>query len=673
MPGKHVCTILMSIGLWVTMHAQTTCSTLGQTPGTAFPVCGTSTFEQQTVPACGGRSIPVPGCGNDGAAYGDLNPFWYKFTCFTSGTLGFTITPHTLSDDYDWQLFDITNHKPEDVFTNRTLYITSNWSAVPGATGTAANATAVTNCAGFAYPNKSKMPTLIAGHQYLLLVSHFTTTNQSGYTLEFKGGTANITDPKVPALESARAYCDGTNVILKMNKKMRCNTLAADGSDFRLATPLAGVVGAIAPGCSASFDMDSVIINLNKPLPPGTYSLIVKKGSDNNTILDNCDRGIAEEDKIAFTVEPVEPTPMDSMATVGCAPDVLRLPFKKNIRCNSIAADGSDFSITGSSPVSIVSAGGDCNDANLTGAIYIKLSQPIVTKGSYTITLKTGNDGNTIIDECGEMTPAGETIGFSTMDTVSADFNYHILWGCGIDKISYAHPGGNDINTWHWQFEDATSSYSQFPEKIYTVFGEKNATLIVSNGVCSDTSSQIILLDNELKADFEAPEFICPNDSAIFKDASTGKISSWAWNFGNGGRSVLSFPEAQLYPAPLTDRQYEIKLNITDSFGCTAETTKIVNVVSSCFVAIPSAFSPNNDYLNDYLYPLNAYKAEDLMFRVYNIYGQKVFETTDRLKKWDGTFNGQPQRTGTYVWTLYYKHRDTGKVFNLKGTTTLIR
>lgn len=674
MPGKRVCILLVCLfSCNVVIYAQSACSALGQTPGSAFPVCGTSTFTQQTVPACGGRSIPVPGCGNDGAAYGDLNPYWYKFTCFASGTLGFTITPLTLSDDYDWQIFDITFNKPEDVYTNRNLYVASNWSAVPGATGTAANANAITNCAGFAYPNTSRMPTLIAGHQYLLLISHFTASNQSGYTLSFNGGTANITDPKEPALESARAYCDGSSIILKLNKKMQCKTLASNGSDFRLATPIAGITGASAPACSASFDMDSVIISLNNPLPPATYTLVIQKGSDGNTLMDNCDRSIAENTTIDFTVEPVAPTPMDSIAPVACAPDVLQLVFKKNIRCNSIAKDGSDFLISGTSPAAVVSAYGDCNTDNRTGIVYVKLSQPLTVKGNYTVTLKAGTDGNTIIDECGEMTPAGQKVMFNTLDTVSADFNYNILWGCGVDTIRFSHPGGNDINNWNWSFEDGTASGSQFPQKVYTVFGEKKAALIVSNGVCSDTASADILLDNALKADFEAPEFICPNDSAVFKDVSIGKIASWNWNFGNGTRSIAAVPPMQQYPPPLTDRLYTITLNIVDSIGCPAQITKTVNVVSSCFVAIPSAFSPNNDYLNDYLYPLNAYKAEDLMFRVYNVYGQKVFETTDRFKKWDGTFNGQPQRTGTYVWTLYYIHKDTRKVFNLKGTTTLIR
>src|SRR3982751_265959 len=89
------------------------CTTPGQTPSTAFPVCGTSVFQQTTVPICGTRSLVVPGC--SGAAYSDKNPFWYRFTCYVSGTLGFLIKPTNSGDDYDWQLYDITGRNPDDV------------------------------------------------------------------------------------------------------------------------------------------------------------------------------------------------------------------------------------------------------------------------------------------------------------------------------------------------------------------------------------------------------------------------------------------------------------------------------------------------------------------------------------------------------------------------------
>jgi hypothetical protein len=53
--------------------------------------------------------------------------------------------------------------------------------------------------------------------------------------------------------------------------------------------------------------------------------------------------------------------------------------------------------------------------------------------------------------------------------------------------------------------------------------------------------------------------------------------------------------------------------------------------------------------------------------------GQKVFETTDWTKKWNGKFNGNPQDAGTYVWLLQYTLLETGERFNLKGSTVLLR
>jgi gliding motility-associated-like protein len=95
--------------------------------------------------------------------------------------------------------------------------------------------------------------------------------------------------------------------------------------------------------------------------------------------------------------------------------------------------------------------------------------------------------------------------------------------------------------------------------------------------------------------------------------------------------------------------------------------------VDNCYIAVPSAFTPNNDGLNDYLYPLNAYKAVNLTFKIFNRYGQLVFETSDWTNKWDGTFKGQPANAGTYVWLLQYTDGETGEKYFSKGTTVLIR
>src|SRR4029079_13429405 len=105
------------------------CSTPGQTPSTAFPGCGTRTFQQTTEAICVSHKLNVPGCsGSGGANYQDKNPYWYKFTCYQAGTLGFLVSPIDQGDDYDWQLYDITGHNPDDVFTDASLIVTGNWA-----------------------------------------------------------------------------------------------------------------------------------------------------------------------------------------------------------------------------------------------------------------------------------------------------------------------------------------------------------------------------------------------------------------------------------------------------------------------------------------------------------------------------------------------------------------
>ena len=116
------------------------CTTLGQTPATAFPVCGTSVFSQDSVPICNSNNLFVPGCsGRDGADYANKNPFWYKFTCFVSGTLGFEIMPKDITDDYDWQLYDVTGLDPNEVYRNQSIIVTGNWAGNPGPTGASAS------------------------------------------------------------------------------------------------------------------------------------------------------------------------------------------------------------------------------------------------------------------------------------------------------------------------------------------------------------------------------------------------------------------------------------------------------------------------------------------------------------------------------------------------------
>lgn len=677
--GKSICFLLLVLGS-LNAIAQP-CSLPGMTPGSAIPVCGTAVFKQDFVTDCIGPDIAKRGC-NIGVT--SSKSFWYKFTCYQTGTLGFLITGKSNTDDYDWSLLDVTGKNPTDVFTDASLQVSLNVYGTSGngagapfpnsPTGCKAGATGDVHCEGDAPGNSpfNRMPTITTGREYLLMVTNWTTGSTQGYDLSFAGGTASITDPVEPHLKSASAACDGKEIRVKLNKKMKCKSLAANGSDFSVNIPGINVIAAAGIGCSNGFDMDSVVLTLNNPLPPGTYNVTIKNGSDANTLQDYCDRLVPVGESVAFTVYPIFPTPMDSLTKIGCAPATLELVFRKPIQCSSIAADGSDFIVSGTVPVIISGAASTCS-GGLTNRILVQLAAPLQVGGVYNIRLKIGSDGNTIIDECGQETPAGATIIFNVSDTVNADFTYNIVYGCQRNTVQYAHDGRNNVNSWQWNFESIGTSTQQQPLVSYTDFKAKKSTLIVSNGVCKDTSAISIYFDNLLNAAFEATSLVCPRDTASVADKSEGKITSWLWDFGNGRTSTVQNPPLQTYVESAATREETIRLIIRNSYGCADTATQKIKVINNCYIAVPSAFTPNNDGLNDYLYPLNAYKAANLRFSVYNRFGQRLFFTTDWTRKWDGTFNGQGADSGTYVWILTYINTDTNKQVEQKGTSILIR
>ncbi|MGV3656330.1 MAG: T9SS type B sorting domain-containing protein, partial [Chitinophagaceae bacterium] len=89
-------------------------------------------------------------------------------------------------------------------------------------------------------------------------------------------------------------------------------------------------------------------------------------------------------------------------------------------------------------------------------------------------------------------------------------------------------------------------------------------------------------------------------------------------------------------------------------------------------VVVPTAFSPNNNNANDLLRPL-LYNIDQLnYFKVYNRWGQLVFQTQTKGAGWDGKINGQLQPTETYTWIVECVDRD-GKVIRQSGRTILIR
>lgn len=183
----------------------------------------------------------------------------------------------------------------------------------------------------------------------------------------------------------------------------------------------------------------------------------------------------------------------------------------------------------------------------------------------------------------------------------------------------------------------------------------------------------IQIKDSVLQARINGTDIVCAGDQVLFRDSSIGKIAAWHWTFNNGQTSDDANPPAQQFPVVGANKTYSVQLLVTDSAGCTSTNTQIVLAPASCNIAVPNAFTPNGDGIDDWLYPINAYKADPMEFLVYNRYGQLVFKSTSRDSKWDGKRGGQPQEAGVYMWVMRYTDRNTGRKITSRGSAVLIR
>ena len=212
----------------------------------------------------------------------------------------------------------------------------------------------------------------------------------------------------------------------------------------------------------------------------------------------------------------------------------------------------------------------------------------------------------------------------------------------------------------------------QNPQGLYAVFNQKKVQAIVSNGFCADTSEQTVLLDNYLQSDFSVFEDNCPSEPVAFTGKAAGKIAAHNWDFGDGGTAAVADP-THFYASPDRQTVFTVRYTVIDSFGCQNVAQKKITIYPSCYLAVPTAFSPNNDGKNDFFGVANAVKAENLQFLVFNRWGQMVFKTTNWKQTWNGKINGIIPPTSVFVWLLRYTDRDTKKKVEQKGTVTLIR
>jgi gliding motility-associated-like protein len=193
----------------------------------------------------------------------------------------------------------------------------------------------------------------------------------------------------------------------------------------------------------------------------------------------------------------------------------------------------------------------------------------------------------------------------------------------------------------------------------------------VISGSCGDSDSTTITVNlaPEINAAVKNESCLNAADGSINLTISGGTPAyHYYWNTDSSSQAQNTLPILNLHPG-----HYFIR--VSDSKGCSdTNSYNIVASVTPCFlphVWVPNIFSPNNDGQNDVLY-VRGMGVKELTFYIYDRWGEKVFETTDQAKGWDGTFKNKPMNSAVYVYYLKAILIDD-KVIDKKGNITLVR
>lgn len=548
----------------------------------AIPICSDTYVQPNSYSGTGSvpNEIPASSC----LINGEKNSVWYTLQEQTTGNLSFTITPISLTDDYDWAVYNISNTTCEEISTNPALEISCNSSGSSGSTG--AN--------GQSGGQNNPVIPVQSGDIYVILIVNYWPT-QSGYTLDFSASSSQLYDtigPQFSSIESIPVCADST-IKVKFTDNVVCSSVST--SDFKLIGPGGPytITGFYAEGCDMGADYDKYYSFTTSPTitDTGDYYFIMV-----DSVTDVCGNVCNYPDTLPFTIAPI-------------------------IISSSITASDCQDS-TGSIALSISGGSG----------AYSYLWQPTadttssisnVASGSYIITVTdeygcTENDTLLVqdknaasieIDSYQEPTCNGYSNGFVSVSILSGTPNYKYLWndpnaqqgsiaqglkagyycvkvtdglGCNAiadtlllepdsivttmdDTISICESagativvtpaGGTPPYDYNWNSLLLGNSNTQ------TVYPQSITTYTVSvtdvNGCAATTDSSIVTFYNSMSVLITGDSVICANDSLVLlaNVSGGGAPYNYTWSDGFTTDSMLTSypPSAGSYWVNVTD------------------------------------------------------------------------------------------------------------------------
>ncbi len=250
---------------------------------------------------------------------------------------------------------------------------------------------------------------------------------------------------------------------------------------------------------------------------------------------------------------------------------------------------------------------------------------------------------------------------------------------CKGESITFSLENPIDVNEYIWVFGDGTVEENVSPIEHFFDFnppgGETKVDLIlksVENG-CEFIITEPIYI-TEILADFDFIDSSYCEGLAIFENKSVGAVDNFVWDFGNGSSST------EYNPSIIYDDlgNYTVTLRVSDAQNiCNDEISKEISIEEVAdFIFFPNVFTPNNDNQNDYFNVAVLPGYEDVVevktFKVYNRWGNQLYDNDNPSLGWDGMDNNAPAPATVYAYFIEVEITDCNNKVQ-KGNVTIIR
>lgn len=269
----------------------------------------------------------------------------------------------------------------------------------------------------------------------------------------------------------------------------------------------------------------------------------------------------------------------------------------------------------------------------------------------------------TVTDSCGNTATDNITVTINPYTPLQMSFNKDTTICGGNSVLLDANPTlGLPDYVYSW------SSNISIIDSITVAPSTSTTYTIVVTDECGLTISDTVdITVYPINADF-GYGFVT-NQSVQFQNQSSGAIS-YLWNFGDGSPDSTSTLENPSHDY-VNDGTYIVMLISTNVEGCADTIYQTVVVLPDFYFYFPNAFTPNANGRNDLFMGYGA-GIKTYSMKIYNRWGEKLFETDDLYTGWDGTFKGEKVKQDVYavIFDLEGYHYEVKRYI---GSVTVVR